>query len=257
MLMNCAVYTVTRNQYDRVVPSIKSLLMNSEVEKIYLLIEDDKFPVELPKEVERINVSGQKYFRPTGPNNVYPWAYMSMMKVALCKVLLDVDTALVLDVDTVIDGDISMLWHYPIEDYYLAAVGEPDRSSEDKPYVNTSVALFNLAKLRDGKADEMIQALNDRRFMFLEQDCINELCRGGIALLPSIYNKCDYTATCEEPAIINYAGIREWEEIPLCLKYMDLPWEEVRRPVKRRRRKAEETSALSDEVPTGIFEEMN
>lgn len=253
--MNCAAYTVTRNQYDRVVPSIKSLMINSEVEKIYLLIEDDKFPVELPKEVECINVSRQKYFRSMGPNNVYPWAYMPMMRAALCKVLPDVDTVLALDADTIIDGDISMLWHYPIEDYYVAAVGEPDRSSEGKPYVNTAVALFNLAKLRDGKADEMIRALNNRRFMFLEQDCINELCRGGIALLPSVYNKCDYTAPCEEPAIVNYAGIREWEEIPLCLKYMDVPWEEVRRPAKRRRRKLEVQEASILQQDGGILSE--
>lgn len=244
--MNCAVYTVTRNLYDRVVPSIKSLLINSEVDKIYLLIEDDKFPVELPKEVECINVSGQKYFRTMGPNNVYPWAYMSMMRAALCKVLPDVDTVLSLDVDTIIDGDISMLWHYPVDDYYMAAVAEPDRSSEGNPYVNIGVAIFNLAKLRDGKADEIINALNWRRYMILEQDCMNALCNGHIGLLPSTYNKCDFTAPCDNPVIVHYAGIRDWWDIPLVQKYKDIPWEEVRRPVKRRRRKLEvqESSVL-------------
>lgn len=245
--MNCAAYTVTRNLYDRVIPSIKSLLINSEVEKIYLLIEDDKFPVELPKEVECINVSGQQYFRPTGPNNVYPWAYMSMMRVALCKVLPDVDTGLSLDADTIIDGDISMLWHYPIDDYYLAAVAEPDRCTALRLYVNTGVALFNLAKMRDGKADELIRALNNRRFLILEQDCINELCQGGIALLPSTYNKCEFTAPCDAPAIVHYAGIRDWENVSLVQKYKDIPWEEVRRPVKRRRRKVEVQSVLGDD----------
>jgi len=38
---------------------MKSLLIHSNVEKIYFLIEDDEFPYKLPPEVECINVSKQ------------------------------------------------------------------------------------------------------------------------------------------------------------------------------------------------------
>lgn len=253
--MKCACYTATRNMYERLIPSLKSLLINSDVEKVYLLIEDDVFPVELPAIVECINVSKQQYFRPMGPNNVYPWAYMSMMRAALCKVLPDVDSVLSLDVDTIIDGDISMLWHYPIDDYYFVAVAEPDRCKGDTKYTNTGVAIFNLEKMRDGKADQIIDALNWRRFFILEQDCLNEYCQGAIGLLPSIYNKSDYTAPCDEPAIVHYAGVREWDDIPLVQKYKDIPWSEIRKP-KRRKRKEEEArpSVLSDNGR--IFDEM-
>ena len=55
--MRAAVYGGTRNVYERMLPAMKSLLMNSNVEKIYFLIEDDIFPYELPKEAECINVS--------------------------------------------------------------------------------------------------------------------------------------------------------------------------------------------------------
>jgi len=41
------------------IPSMKSLLIHSNVDKIYFLIEDDTFPYELPPEVECINVSEQ------------------------------------------------------------------------------------------------------------------------------------------------------------------------------------------------------
>jgi hypothetical protein len=41
------------------IPSMKSLLIHSDVEKIYFLIEDDEFPYELPPEVECINVKNQ------------------------------------------------------------------------------------------------------------------------------------------------------------------------------------------------------
>lgn len=246
--MKCAVYAATRNMYDRLIPSLKSLLINSEVEKVYMLIEDDVFPGELPKEVECINVSGQKYFRGMGPNNVYPWAYMCMMRAALYKVLPDIDAVLSLDVDTIIDGDISGLWKFTLDDYYFAAVAEPDRCEEGKPYTNTGVALFNLAKLRDGKGDEIINALNWRRYFILEQDCLNELCRGAIGLLPSIYNASEFTAPCDNPAIVHYAGIRDWDDIPLVQKYKDIPWSEIRKPVRRRRRKEETrpSGVLSD-----------
>ena len=50
------------------IPSMKSLLKYSNVDKIYFLIEDNQFPYELPSEVECINVSNQKWFAPDGPN---------------------------------------------------------------------------------------------------------------------------------------------------------------------------------------------
>ena len=55
--MRTAVYTGTRNLYPFMVAAAKSLLIHSNVEKIYFLIEDDVFPYELPSEIVTINVS--------------------------------------------------------------------------------------------------------------------------------------------------------------------------------------------------------
>ena len=55
--MKAAVYCGTRNVYQDMIPSMKSLLIHSDVDKIYFLIEDDEFPYPLPPEVECINVS--------------------------------------------------------------------------------------------------------------------------------------------------------------------------------------------------------
>ena len=68
--MKAAAYTGTRNLYSGMVPAVKSLLAHSDVEKVYLLIEDDEFPYYLPDCVETVNVSNQTYFRPGGPNMV-------------------------------------------------------------------------------------------------------------------------------------------------------------------------------------------
>ena len=54
--MRAAVYNGTRNLYENMLAAAKSLLVHSNVEKIYFLIEDDIFPYDLPPEIECINV---------------------------------------------------------------------------------------------------------------------------------------------------------------------------------------------------------
>ena len=142
--MKYAVYTGTKNLYYDMIPAVKSMLINSDVDKIYLLIEDDKFPIELPKEVECINVSGQTYFKPDGPIMKSQFSYMALMRAALPKVFPDLDTILSLDVDTIVDKDISDIWDIPLGDkYYFAAAPEVKRSENGFVYTNAGVTLFN------------------------------------------------------------------------------------------------------------------
>ena len=236
--MKYAVYAGTRNLYDKMLPAVKSILANSDVDKVYLLIEDDKFPFELPPEVECINVSGQKYFRAMSPNNVYPWARMCMTRAALYKVLPDVDVVLSLDVDTIVDGDISSLWDLPLDDSYFAAVPEPARSNEKHTYFNAGVVLFNLEKMRDGMGDKVLNALNWRRYEILEQDCLNELCAGHILAIPSAYNACRFTAEPKIPKIVHFARVPNWFNEPLVQKYNELAFDELRQSPKRGRKRA-------------------
>ena len=46
-----------------VIPSMKSLLANNNIDRIYLITEDDDIGLELPDIVKIINVSGQQYMR--------------------------------------------------------------------------------------------------------------------------------------------------------------------------------------------------
>lgn len=246
------MYAVTRNIYQDVIPSIKSLLMNTNVEKIYLLIEDDAFPEELPKEVACINASKQRIFRATGPNMVYPHAYMSMMRTNLHNLLPEEDKVLSLDADVIVDGDISELWALPLEDYYLAAVVEPGKSAGKNVYVNTGVAMFNLDKLRDGKGDEVVNTLNWTRCDFLDQDALNRCCKGNILAIPSTYNATAYTEPVENPKVVHYAGVRDWKHEPLVEKYREIPFSDIRKP--RRGRRPVERSAFEDVDSAGLSE---
>lgn len=225
-----AVYTGTRNLYSEMVPAVKSLLIHSDVDEIWLFIEDDEFPYELPKNVKIKNVSNQKYFKPDGPNMKSKFTYMAMMRAALYKEFPKLDRILALDVDTLANDDISDLWDVDLGDeYYLAAVREPARSWRDDIYVNIGVALYNLEKLRDGMGDEVVKALNEGNYTYLEQDVFNQKCKGKILEIGSEYNATNYTKPTNHPKIVHYAGMKheEWRKIPLVEHYYNVPWTDI------------------------------
>lgn len=225
--MKAAVYCGTRNLYADMIPAVKSLLSNSDVDKIYLLIEDDVFPYDVPDCVECINVSEQSYFDHNGPNYKNGWTYMVLMRAALHRVFPNLERILSLDVDTIAAKDVSSLWDLPIDDYYLAGAGEPHKSGGGL-YVNAGVMLLNLKRLRDtGKGDEIIDALNTRRFSYNEQDCINELCIGGIYKMSSDYNASNWTEPTTTPKLIHFAAISRWQNHPIVDVYRNKDWKDI------------------------------
>ena len=223
-----AVYTGTRNLYRWMVPAVKSMLMHTDVDHIYLLIEDDEFPFDLPNKVSTLNVSGQTYFKPDGPNMKSQFTYMALMRAALCYEFSGLDRILSLDVDTIVVEDITDIWDLPIDDYYFAAVGEPHRIKTDGYfYTNVGVTLFNLKKLRDGKADEVIEAINTVKRPYVDQDLMNELCKDHIYSMPPEYNACSFTYWGAKPKVVHYAAIKYWGDMELVRKYKDVPWSEI------------------------------
>ena len=225
--MKAAVYGGTRNLYEDMVTAAKSLLIHSDVEKIYFLTEDDVFPYRIPNCIEPINVRGQKWFSERGPNYKRKWTWMVLMKAALSKVLPDCDKVLSLDVDTIVIDDISELWDLTLGQNYLAGCREPLKS-KTRLYVNMGVAMMNLDQLRDGMDDRIIHALNTRSYEFAEQDCINKFCGGGILEIDGMYNVCDYTVKSDGRKIVHFAAKNNWNTHPTVKKYKQIPWEEIR-----------------------------
>lgn len=221
--MKAAAYLGTRNVYADMIPAVKSLLANSDVDKIYLLIEDDDFPYELPKCVECINVSNQEYFDRDGINFNNRWTYMILLKAALFRIFPDLDKIVCLDVDTIVDDDVSDLWDIDISNYYVAGAKEPWKS-KNCLYINAGVMVMNLAKLRDGRGDSIIRELNTKKYTFCEQDCINLLCRGEMLEIPSFYNANNYTEPTTKPKIVHFAAVPAWQNAPLVSKYREMDW---------------------------------
>ena len=214
-----AVYCGTRNLYQDMLTAAKSLLVNSSVEKIYFVIEDEKFPYLLPSSIKTICVKDQTYFKPDGPNYHSKWTYMVLIRAALSKILPHEDLVLSLDVDTIVDKNIDELWDLPMEKYYIAAVREPAKSTGSYTYINFGVCLMNLKLLRStGKDDEIIHAINTHYYPANEQDCFNDKCQGRLLELPSCYNANNFTKHTDEKKIIHYAGINDWQGDYLVLR---------------------------------------
>ena len=219
--MKAACYCGTRNLYKDMIPAVNSLLKNSDVDKVYLLIEDDVFPYKMPDCVETINVKDQPYFTHNGPNFKNGWTYMVLMRAALHRIFPELDEILSLDIDTIVAKDISGLWDYDITDYYVAGVKEPGKS-RSHIYINCGVMRLNLKKLRDGMGDDIINALNTRHYDFNEQDCINEMCHDWILELPSDYNSNHFTTPTTTPKIVHFAAIRNYQNNALVKMYANM-----------------------------------
>ena len=197
----------------------------------FSLIEDAAFPRELPDIVRCHDVSGQTFFPRGGANWNTPYTYMVMMRAALCHVLTDVNVVLSLDTDTIAVRDCSGVWDTPHDGCYFAATHE--KWANCRPglmYCNVGVALYDLAMLRDGKADEVIGVLNGHYFRWPEQDALNYLCQGRIAPMPPEYNGCPWTDDATEPdRIVHYAARDDWRGEPPVAMYRDMTWDEAMR----------------------------
>ena len=224
-----AVYPVSRSYVHKVTPSIKSLMMNSDVDGIILLTEMDSFEEYLPESVRLINVANQKFFPCDGLNIIKSnHAYLCMMRVVLADLLTEHSRVLSLDADTIVAREIgSELWDLDLHGCHYAGVPEPSISQRlGKPYANMGVAMFDLDRIReDNLAKTMLFALNNYNHHFLEQDCINE----NLKLFPisSDYNACQFTEPSENPKILHFAYTAGWEQLDPVRQYDLMSWNVV------------------------------
>ena len=212
----CYMATRRRDWYIKVQPSINSLLANSpKIDRVVILCEDDVFPYPLPDKVETINVSGQTFFPPDGPNYRNGWSYMVLLRAALAKIFPEEEKILCLDADTIIYRELSGLWDLDMDDYYVAGVLEPGKTETyGRNYINCGVTFWNLDAMREyGAADRYINAINTQHYTFCEQDSLSELFADKILPLDGSWNKCPYTQEPKEfVRIVHFAATPDWYE---------------------------------------------
>ena len=229
-----AVFCGTRNVYKEMETAAKSLMCHTKMDRIYFFIEDDEFPEPLPENCICRNVSGQKWFDPKGKNYKSTWTYMCLMRAAFAKLMPDEHKVLSLDIDVIVNEDVSELWDYDLDGYYFAGVPETDMTDKQKTtYCNFGVIMMNLDLIREsGMDDRIIESLNRDKWRCPEQDAFNHFCAGKIFELPSMYNATRTSAITERPdveKISHYAGIRYWKHYKPYRQYEQMTWGEILR----------------------------
>ena len=229
-MKKCVCYCMTRNIYNRILPSLKSLLANNKIDTVYLLTEDDDIGMWMPDNVKIINVSGQQYIKETSPNYYTNFTWMVMMRLALPFILKE-DRVLSLDLDTIVQTNIEELWDLPMDDTYVAGATETELTKhKGYSYINCGVMMMNLEKFRDGMAERIIHLLNTRRYLYNEQDCMNEqVPEENKLILPSAFNYGFFNRdkVCV-PAILHYAAFgRHFMEQGNVKEWNDKDWSEV------------------------------
>ncbi len=257
-----AVYGGTENTYEQLTTAAKSLLANSDVDKVYFLIETDDFPYELPDVIETINVKNQTYFPEWGENYNCKWTYFSFLRLAMSKMFPQHNRVVWLDTDTIVLGDLDGLFNAPLGSrYFYGAVLEKEKYLaycfanrdwrkggeyylEQEPifktinYYNSGILVCNLELLRNEKMDDnLIDIVNNQKLSFPDQDAINLLCVNRILAVDQAYNFAIFTQPSEKIKIIHSSHDISRYTVAAYDKYHALSWESIMEWRNKRRKK--------------------
>jgi len=162
----------------------------------------------------------------------------------------DVDRALWLDADVVVEASLAPLWNHPfngqtivaVQDYGGPTLGSTGGTAQtcrelglnpDAPYFNSGVMLVDLARWRDGHVTQEVLAYTrrfSRQVVFGDQDGLNSVLTGRWAPAPLPWNvqvaalrslarrglpisselRREWDALHTSPAIVHYAGDKPW-----------------------------------------------
>ena len=208
------VYSMTRNVYHTVLPSIRSLHAVHPDAKVFIVCEDSVFPIDLPMETTVINVSGQKIFPRGSVNYDNRFKYINLLKVCYPSIL-PVDRVIHLDTDTIVCDSLDQMWNTDVDGKWFAAC--PEHKGSYRPfgdiYYNMGVALINLEQMRQDNAEgPLVWYLNHVKQPWADQDAWNLF---GMALDKVVpfhtrFNESVMTGESSHPVIVHYCSIPDW-----------------------------------------------
>ena len=228
-------FSSNRKLYKYLPININSLLKyNDRIKKIYLVLEDDDYSSidymddvlnKYEVEVEVINFSKVQfnYLKKKSDNVDTIYSNFCFAKLLLSE-LTNEKRIIYLDMDTIVKGDISLLWDMEFDDNY--ALGVKDYGVLDEnyhygtlktkcKYINTGVIVLNLDKIRsDNLVTKLFDLINSRKLVYPDQDAFNLICNSKIRYLPSMYN-CAFGVSMEvfdmeKVLIFHYPGDKEY-----------------------------------------------
>ena len=216
------VYALTRNYYNKILPSLRSLAEHEPKAKVYILAEDDELPFDTPQKVNVINISDQHQFD-NGVNIQNRFGgYINLLKVYYPNILARLNKVIHLDVDTIICDSLKDFWDIDVTGKWIAAVPEYKAVHSQLKlygdiYYNAGVMLINLAQMRkDNICDTMAKFLNEVPQPFADQDAWNKygIEQDKVAVVPVRFNESISTGFTGHPAIMHFCAYSDWWENP-------------------------------------------
>ncbi|MGN1371394.1 MAG: glycosyltransferase family 8 protein [Candidatus Coprovivens sp.] len=235
----------TKSWYKYLVISLFSLLRtNKNTKKIYLLLETNNID-DVPNLRYLVNKYGyvefvlinfkkerNKYVTKDNPNVDTVYTDFAFCKLVLADYVKE-DRVIYLDTDAIVTKDITRLWEWDIDDYYVAGckdLGVINSSyfkklNIDNKYINTGMMLLNLNKIReDNIIPEIFKILNERELLYPDQDAFNLVCTKKTTYVPSIYNH----AYCITKQAGNIDSVKIWHFAgPKEQWVVELPYSEI------------------------------
>ena len=210
------VYALTPNVYEKLLPSIRSLIHFNPKANVYILAEDDEIPYKLPCKAKVINIKDQTYFPESGVNYRNMFTYINLLKVCYSS-LLPCNKVIHLDIDTIITGSLEPLWKTDVKGKWFAAC--PEYIGSYKPfgdtYYNMGVALINLEQMRKDKIEPvLVEYLNTVYGPWADQDAWNKYAieQDKATTFELKFNENFATGYTDDPVIVHYCGITNWYE---------------------------------------------
>lgn len=207
----------TRNMYKQLYVMIAMLKKTQpKLKKIYAFVEDN---IDSNNIVTFINVSN---YQPlvNNPVNKGNWAtYMTMARCYFADLLPNEDKVIYLDLDVMIEQDISEFWELEMNEKEVAGVVDtkfyltykPDYIKDVSTYINAGVLLMNLKAIRDNETNKkMKELLFSLPMFYLDQDCINLTC--NILLINCKYNSGYATKDSNEALIYHVIRCKPWDQ---------------------------------------------
>ena len=203
------VYCANRKLYPQLPTTINSLLQNnSNIEKIYLLIEDDSISYINNPKIEFINCNNFNFLIREEMFCTRRFPYMATVRCFLGSILKE-NKIIYLDVDTLVDGSLEELWNLDISNKCIAG------RYEAGDYINSGVLLMNLNLIRSLKYEDKIKNLLENcKFQFPDQDALNVVFKMYKRQIPKKFNILGTKEPQEEKEIIvrHFAGLRKpWQ----------------------------------------------
>lgn len=178
-------------------------------EQIYKEFNKGNFHIEFIDITERIkNIFDKLHTRDYYSKSTY-------YRLFIPELFPELDKALYLDSDIVVNEDIVKLYSVELGDNLVAAIPDEVIASAKvfqeyvenrigvesyKKYFNAGIILMNLKKMREiSFTDKFIKVLSVVTFNLVQdEDYLNVLCKGNIVFMPSIWNKMPFESDIKE-----------------------------------------------------------